>query len=230
MPRPWCLRCIQIKPGAHAKIPAVGFASDVGTTRAGVGCDQGKAQLGGQTLRTSLHHEGFFVASQSSQVHHGGHRALRCLRWQKHRKAHGQPDFARFMLVKALHAGKTGVLADQLERLRHQNSTTPRIDSPRFMRSNPLLMSSSGMVWVIRSSMLILPSMYQSTILGTSVRPRAPPKAEPSHLRPVTSWKGWVLISAPASATPMMMLRPQPLCVHSSAWRMTLVLPMHSKL
>ena len=39
-----------------------------------------------------------------------------------------------------------------------------------------------------------------------------------------------VLISAPASATPMMMLRPQPLCVHSSAWRITLVLPMHSKL
>ena len=47
---------------------------------------------------------------------------------------------------------------------------------------------------------------------------------------PVTSWKGRVLISAPASATPMMMLRPQPLCVHSSAWRITFVLPMHSKL
>src|SRR5574337_746018 len=30
--------------------------------------------------------------------------------------------------------------------------------------------------------------------------------------------------------TPLMMLRPQPLCVHSNAWRMTLVLPMHSKL
>ncbi|MCY1369750.1 hypothetical protein D9M69_568040 [compost metagenome] len=72
--------------------------------------------------------------------------------------------------------------------------------------------------------------MYQSTILGTSVRPRAPPKAEPSHLRPVTSWNGRVLISAPASATPMMMLRPQPLCVHSSASRITWVLPMHSKL
>ena len=40
--------------------------------------------------------------------------------------------------------------------------------------------------------MLILPSMYQSTILGTSVRPRAPPNALPSHFRPVTSWKGRV--------------------------------------
>ena len=42
------------------------------------------------------------------------------------------------------------------------------------------------MTWVIRSSMLILPSMYQSTIFGTSVRPRAPPKAVPRHDRPVT--------------------------------------------
>jgi hypothetical protein len=46
------------------------------------------------------------------------------------------------------------------------------------------------MVWVIKSSMLILPSMYQSTIFGTSVRPRAPPKAVPRQTRPVTSWNG----------------------------------------
>jgi hypothetical protein len=58
-----------------------------------------------------------------------------------------------------------------------------------------VLMSSSGMVWVMRSSMLILPSMYQSTIFGTSVRPRAPPKAEPFQTRPVTSWNGRVAIS-----------------------------------
>ena len=38
--------------------------------------------------------------------------------------------------------------------------------------------------------MLILPSMYQSTIFGTSVRPRAPPNAEPFQTRPVTSWNG----------------------------------------
>ena len=52
--------------------------------------------------------------------------------------------------------------------------------------------------------MLILPSMYQSTIFGTSVRPRAPPKAVPFQTRPVTSWKGRVEISCPAAATPMM--------------------------
>jgi hypothetical protein len=39
--------------------------------------------------------------------------------------------------------------------------------------------------------------MYQSTILGTSVRPRAPPKAVPRQTRPVTSWKGRVDISWP---------------------------------
>jgi hypothetical protein len=51
-------------------------------------------------------------------------------------------------------------------------------------------MSGSGMVWVIIGSISILPSMYQSTIFGTSVRPRAPPKAVPFQTRPVTSWNG----------------------------------------
>src|SRR5882672_3674338 len=78
------------------------------------------------------------------------------------------------------------------------------MDSPFFIRSKPSLMRSSGSVCVIRSSILILPSMYQSTIFGTSVRPRAPPNAEPFQTRPVTSWKGLVAISAPAGATPMM--------------------------
>ena len=76
--------------------------------------------------------------------------------------------------------------------------------------------------------MLILPSMYQSTIFGTSVRPFAPPNAVPRHTRPVTSWNGRVLISCPLPATPMMMLSPHPLWQHSSAWRITLTLPMHS--
>src|SRR6266481_3026328 len=48
---------------------------------------------------------------------------------------------------------------------------------PSCISSNPLLMSGSGMVCVIIGSISILPSMYQSTIFGTSVRPRAPPKA-----------------------------------------------------
>ena len=78
--------------------------------------------------------------------------------------------------------------------------------------------------------MLILPSMYQSTMRGTSVRPRAPPKALPCQTRPVTNWNGRVLISCPAPATPMIVLLPQPLCAHSRAWRIRVALPTHSKL
>ena len=78
--------------------------------------------------------------------------------------------------------------------------------------------------------MLIFFSMYQSTIFGTSRRPLAPPNAVPFHTRPVTSWNGRVLISWPAPATPMITDTPQPLWQHSSAWRITSTLPMHSKL
>ena len=48
------------------------------------------------------------------------------------------------------------------------------------------------------------------------------------QLRPVTSWNGRVEISWPAPATPMMTDLPQPRCDDSSAWRMTLVLPVQS--
>ena len=61
----------------------------------------------------------------------------------------------------------------------------------------PLIDVAEGQVCVIIRSISIFLSMYQSTILGTSVRPRAPPKAVPFHTRPVTSWNGLVAISAP---------------------------------
>jgi ABC-type nitrate/sulfonate/bicarbonate transport system ATPase subunit len=96
------------------------------------------------------------------------------------------------------------------DRSRIQYVTTLLMLLPSCIRSNPLLISPSGMMCVIMGSISILPSMYQSTILGTSVRPRAPPNAVPFHTRPVTSWKGRVAISAPAGATPMMMDCPQP--------------------
>ncbi|GIS02731.1 MAG: hypothetical protein CM15mP103_12820 [Gammaproteobacteria bacterium] len=37
----------------------------------------------------------------------------------------------------------------------------------------------------------ILPSIYQSTIIGTSVRPLAPPKAVPRHERPSPAGRAW---------------------------------------
>src|SRR6185312_2238359 len=103
--------------------------------------------------------------------------------------------------------------------LDHQYTTTERIDLPSCIKSKPLLISSSVRTCVIMGSMAILPSMYQSTIFGTSVRPLAPPKAEPFQTRPVTSWNGRVAISLPASATPMMIDWPQPRWQASSAWR-----------
>src|SRR5262249_30612374 len=91
-----------------------------------------------------------------------------------------------------------------------QYTTTLLMLSPLCISSNPLLMSASVIVWVIIGSISILPSMYQSTILGTSVRPRAPPNAVPFQTRPVTSWNGRAAISAPAGATPMIMDSPHP--------------------
>ena len=64
--------------------------------------------------------------------------------------------------------------------------------------------------------------MYQSTIFGTSVRPRAPPNAVPFHTRPVTSWNGRVAISWPAPGdADDDARRPSRLWQHSSAWRIS---------
>jgi hypothetical protein len=91
-------------------------------------------------------------------------------------------------------------------------------------------MSVQPMVWVTKGASWISPAIASSTMPGSWLRPLTPPKAVPSHLRPVTSWNGRVLISWPAPATPMITLWPQPRCAHSSAARITLTLPMHSKL
>jgi hypothetical protein len=44
------------------------------------------------------------------------------------------------------------------------------MDSPRFTSSKAVLISASGITWVIIGSISILPGMYQSTIPGTSVQ------------------------------------------------------------
>ena len=59
--------------------------------------------------------------------------------------------------------------------------------------------------------------------------PLAPPNAVPFQTRPVTSWNGLVAISLPDSATPITTETPQPRWQASNAWRMTVVLPVQSK-
>src|SRR3546814_1213339 len=58
-----------------------------------------------------------------------------------------------------------------------QYITTLRMLSPACIRSKPLLISSRLSTWVIIGSISMRPFIYQSTIFGTSVRPRAPPNA-----------------------------------------------------
>ena len=64
---------------------------------------------------------------------------------------------------------------------------------------------------------------------AVAVRVLNPPKAVPTHLRPVTSWNGRVEISLPEAATPMTHETPQPRWAHSKAARMTSTLPVQSK-
>ncbi len=64
---------IEVKAGAHAKVPAVRLAGRVGATRAGVGGDQGDVQHRSQALGAGLGHKGFFGAGQSGQIQQGRH-------------------------------------------------------------------------------------------------------------------------------------------------------------
>ena len=56
--------------------------------------------------------------------------------------------------------------------------------SPACIRSKPLLISSSVNTWVIIGSISILPVNYQSTILGTSVRPLGAAERGPAPVAP----------------------------------------------
>src|ERR1051325_3618918 len=109
-----------------------------------------------------------------------------------------------------------------------QNNTTLRMLLPACIRSKAVLISARGMVWVIIGSISILPCMYQSTMRGTSVRPRAPPNAVPFHTRPVTNCNGWGAICVAGGATPMTIDWPQPRWHASRACRITVTLPVQS--
>ena len=85
----------------------------------------------------------------------------------------------------------------------YARSTTQRMQPPSCMWFKPSLMLLKVSRCVTYSSTMKSPCMYRSTRPGSCVRPFTPPKAEPCHLRPVTSWNGRVEISSPAFATPV---------------------------
>ena len=102
------------------------------------------------------------------------------------------------------------------------------LDVPRFLRElesrvyAPRVKELS--VRALRHGVVGVPTLF---VAGE--RFLAPPKADPFQTRPVTSWNGRVVISCPLPATPMMVETPHPLWQHSSAWRISLTLPTHSK-
>ena len=106
---------IQIKAGAHTKVPTVRVTWQVGSPRAGIGRNQCQPQFGGMPLRSGFGHEGFFIAGQAGQIHQRGYRAVCCLRRQVHREAHGQPDLARVVLDEKLFAAEATVFRQGFE-------------------------------------------------------------------------------------------------------------------
>ena len=115
MLRPRRLRCVEIKPGAGAEVPSVGFAGNAGLARAGVHRDQHQAELSGVALRSGFDHEGFFGAGQSSEEKQRGNGVIFGLRRLINGEAHRQADYRGWMLVVALNAAKTVMQAAGFE-------------------------------------------------------------------------------------------------------------------
>lgn len=88
---------------------------------------------------------------------------------------------------------------------------------PECNKSKPSLILSNERLCVTNSSSINSFDMYCLTSLGTLSLDFQPPKAVPFHTRPVTNWKGLVLISCPAEATPTITDVPQPLWHDSKA-------------
>ena len=103
----------------------------------------------------------------------------------------------------------------------HQKVTTVQI--LLYVSSKPLLISSILIFEVISVSISLRPSIYQSTIIGTSVLPRIPPNAETFHVCPChkLKWSGTNLLTS--LAKPIITLWTQPFWAHSKALRITFV-------
>src|SRR5690606_862400 len=183
---PRLLGGVHVESGTLPEIPARVVTQIAHCARARVACDEHEAERGGHALRSRLDGERFFGAGEAGEIVERGPRRAR-IRGNEHGEAHGPAGGGRLVAIKALDATEAALLRHGFDDTAHENSITVRMDSPACIKSNASLMRSSGSLWVMRLSMSIFPSMYQSTMRGTSVRPHAPPNALPRHTRPVTS-------------------------------------------
>jgi hypothetical protein len=113
-------------------------------------------------------------------------------------------------------------------RIGRQNTTTERIDSPACMRSKPLLISSSERVGDHRVDLDLAVHVPVDDLRHVGAAARAAERgALPDPPGDQLERPGGDL--GPAGATPMMIDWPQPRWQASSAWRITVTLPVQSK-
>src|SRR5690606_736095 len=139
----------------EAEVPAAGrVARHALATRAGVGRDDGDAQLGGDALGAGLLHEvlvGAGEAGQPVQYRYGSGFGLRRQVDREDHVAAERPGAVADALVPAAEALVGG---DGFDRSAHrrQKWITERMLLPSCIRSRARLMSSSPIVWVMKVS------------------------------------------------------------------------------
>ena len=132
MRRPRRLGRIDIEPRAESEIPVGVVARQSRLSRAGIGRDEHEAELGGESLRAGLDHEGLVGTGQSREVIEHRHRTVLRLRRLVDGEAHPRGALARVVAHEPLRAAEAGVLGEDLHRGEAQNVTTLRIDSQQM--------------------------------------------------------------------------------------------------
>ena len=185
VPRPGFLRGIQIKPGTETKVPrTIRIARHIGTTRAGVRCDDDQAEFSSHAQRAGLVHEILVGTGQPRQpVQHRQLAALLRLRRKVHGKHHVAAQHVGTVTIALVPTAKTLLTGDifqvhvktptqsrpQAFKTRSHDITidqkwmTVRMLLPSCIRSNALLISSRPMVWVMKVSRGISPVSAIST-------------------------------------------------------------------
>ena len=111
---PGVLGRIDVKPGPRPEIIRIVLARNIDTARAGIGCDDDKAKLCGDTLRARFDGEIFLGASQAGQPENNG-AGLRCRLWgREDGKFHVAIQLLRGVLIHTLYAAKADIFLNGL--------------------------------------------------------------------------------------------------------------------